>query len=62
MDKSEDCGTWRHAPGKRVQEARGLDAGPRVAKRLIGAGDIEFTKVAEIIEGEELWLLCGAAA
>lgn len=36
-----------------VQEARGLDAGPRFADRLVGSGDSESAKIIEQIVAEE---------
>eukprot|EP00171_Calliarthron_tuberculosum_P016259 IDg16259t1 len=37
-----------------VQEARGLDAGPRLAARLVGAGDNESAQLVRTIADEEL--------
>lgn len=37
-----------------VQEARGLDAGPRLVKRLMGFGDHRTSKIVETIADEEI--------
>ena len=36
-----------------VQEARGLDAGPRIAERLVGAGDCRTAAIVRRISDEE---------
>lgn len=40
--------------GQLVAEARGLDAGPRLVKRLVGTGDNESAKVVQVIADEEM--------
>lgn len=44
----------RLALGQLVAEARGLDAGPRLAERLVGLGDVESAKIVRTIAEEEI--------
>lgn len=53
-DRSTACCRMRLALGQLVQEARGLDAGPRLAARLVGTGDVESARIVETIADEEL--------
>lgn len=53
-ERSRDCCLRRLALGQLVQEARGLDAGPRLASRLTGAGDVESAALVRTIADEEL--------
>lgn len=53
-DRSTKCCRMRLALGQLVQEARGLDAGPRLAARLVGTGDVESARIVETIADEEL--------
>ncbi len=54
IGSSVDSCLKRLALGQLVQEARGLDAGPRLVKRLVGTGDLESAGVVETIAEEEL--------
>ena len=51
---SEDCVVRRLALGQLVAEARGLDASPRIAGKLVGMGDKESGKVVGKIAEEEV--------
>ncbi|KAJ9170862.1 hypothetical protein P3X46_018926 [Hevea brasiliensis] len=53
-EKSSDNVAARLAAIPLVQEARGLDAGPRLVKRLIGFGDSKTSKVVARIADEEV--------
>ncbi|CDF34953.1 unnamed protein product [Chondrus crispus] len=53
-DVSKGCRKERLALGQLVAEAKGLDAGPRLADRLTGAGDIPSADMVRVIADEEL--------
>lgn len=53
-DASKGCRKERLALGQLVAEARGLDAGPRLADRLVGAGDKRSAEIVRVIADEEL--------
>lgn len=53
-DQSRDCRKERIALGQLVAEARGLDAGPKLADRLTGARDKESGDIVRIIADEEI--------
>lgn len=53
-DVSQTCRKDRLALGQLVQEARGLDAGPRLAARLRKSGDSASADLVQIIADEEL--------
>ncbi len=37
-----------------VQEARGLDAGPKIVKKLVSVGDVPSSKIVDMIVREEV--------
>ena len=51
---SLDCALRRVVLGQLVQEARGLDAGPKLAARLVGTGDNDSAAVVRVIADEEV--------
>lgn len=51
---SKNCRKERLALGQLVAEAKGLDAGPRLADRLVGAGDMQSAEIVRLIADEEL--------
>lgn len=53
-DASRESRRARLAIGQLVAEARGLDAGPRLAQRLVGTGDSSSAAVVRIIADEEI--------
>ncbi|KAL4573283.1 hypothetical protein LXL04_020083 [Taraxacum kok-saghyz] len=53
-EKSSDDVVARLAVIPLVQEARGLDAGPRLVQKLIGFGDIKTSKIVAKIAEEEV--------
>ncbi|XP_023752273.1 uncharacterized protein LOC111900619 [Lactuca sativa] len=53
-EKSSDDVVARLAVIPLVQEARGLDAGPRLVQKLIGFGDVKTSKVVAKIAEEEV--------
>lgn len=53
-EASENCRRTRLAIGQLVAEARGLDAGPRLAQRLVGTGDNASADIVRVIADEEV--------
>lgn len=53
-DQSRNCRRERIALGQLVAEARGLDAGPKLASRLTGVGDKDSADIVRIIADEEI--------
>jgi len=53
-DRSRDSLSARLALGQLVQEARGLDAGPRLVSRLHGMKDGESARIIDVIATEEV--------
>lgn len=53
-DASRDSRRARLAVGQLVAEARGLDAGPRLAQRLVGTGDSPSAGIVRVIADEEI--------
>lgn len=53
-DASKESRRARLAVGQLVAEARGLDAGPRLAQRLVGAGDNPSAAIVRVIADEEI--------
>lgn len=53
-DCSKTSRRERLAVGQLCQEARGLDAGPKLAERLIGMGDAESARIVKQIAEEEV--------
>lgn len=53
-DVSQGCRKERLALGQLVAEAKGLDAGPRLANRLTGTGDTQSADIVRVIADEEL--------
>lgn len=53
-DVSKGCRKERLALGQLVAEAKGLDAGPRLADRLVGFGDKQSADIVRKIADEEL--------
>lgn len=53
-DASQTSRRERVAAGQLVAEARGLDAGPKLAERLVGAGDNASAAIVQTIADEEV--------
>ncbi|GAV60137.1 DUF455 domain-containing protein [Cephalotus follicularis] len=53
-EKSSNNVAARLATIPLVQEARGLDAGPRLVKKLVGFGDLRTSKIVDRIADEEV--------
>jgi uncharacterized ferritin-like protein (DUF455 family) len=53
-DLSKASRRERLAVGQLCQEARGLDAGPRLAERLVGYGDVQSAAIVRQIAEEEV--------
>lgn len=53
-EASRGCRRERIATGQLVAEAKGLDAGPKLAQRLVGTGDKASADIVSIIADEEV--------